>query len=154
MRYLSTRLSSIVQTALAIAIAMFTLVGCNDEDDVEMIFAGKQWKITGATINGVSLNSEVKELYANPYYINFTQSTFSASLAEGSSMTGTWQAEGKNKTIRMNIASNNSTDNTVLSRNIYSIIKDARYYSGDANVAKIHKDANNFIILNANILKK
>ena len=36
-------------------------------------------------------------------------------------------------------------------RNIYTIIKSATHYSGDANVTKIHKDADNYIILNSSI---
>lgn len=151
MKYSSVLLFNILQNTFIVAFTMLSVIGCSEEDDVEMIFADKQWKITGATINGVSLNNEVKELYANPYYIKFTQSTFTAELAEGSHLSGTWHADGKHKTINLNIANNNLTDKTLLSRNIYTIIKSATHYSGDANVTKIHKDADNYIILNSSI---
>ena len=51
--------------------------------------------------------------------------------------------------MRFDIRQNEGEDD-VLSRKVYEIMKNIRNYSGDANVIKLYKDGNNFLILNAN----
>lgn len=135
---------------IMLAVAM-TWCSCEDEgDDVSEIFVDKKFKITGCVYNGVNVNGEeAKKFYSNPYYIDFKSGTFVAELANGRKLSGGWTADGDSRGMRFDIRQNEGEDD-VLSRKVYEIMKNIRTYSGDANVIKLYKDGNNFLILNAN----
>lgn len=138
--------------ALAIMLALaLTWCSCEDEgDDVSEIFVDKKFKITGCVYNGVNVNGEeTKKFYSNPYYIDFKSGAFVAELANGRKLSGGWTADGDSRGMRFDIRQNEGEDD-VLSRKVYEIMKNIRNYSGDANVIKLYKDGNNFLILNAN----
>ena len=44
-------------------LSLLTLFSCNKEDDIETIFVGRTWYMNGATINGLKLNSDIKNFY-------------------------------------------------------------------------------------------
>lgn len=135
---------------IMLAVAM-TWCSCEDEgDDVSEIFVDKKFKITGCVYNGVNVNGEeAKKFYSNPYYIDFRSGTFVAELANGRKLSGGWTADGDSRGMRFDIRQNEGEDD-VLSRKVYEIMKNIRNYSGDANVIKLYRDGNNFLILNAN----
>lgn len=138
--------------ALAMMFALaLTWCSCEDEgDDVSEIFVDKKFKITGCVYNGVNVNGEeTKKFYSNPYYIDFKSGAFVAELANGRKLSGGWTADGDSRGMRFDIRQNEGEDD-VLSRKVYEIMKNIRTYSGDANVIKLYKDGNNFLILNAN----
>lgn len=138
--------------ALAMMFALaLTWCSCEDEgDDVSEIFVDKKFKITGCVYNGVNVNGEeTKKFYSNPYYIDFKSGAFVAELANGRKLSGGWTADGDSREMRFDIRQNEGEDD-VLSRKVYEIMKNIRNYSGDANVIKLYKDGNNFLILNAN----
>lgn len=138
--------------ALVIMLAVaLTWCSCEDEgDDVSEIFVDKKFKITGCVYNGVNVNGEeAKKFYSNPYYIDFKNGTFVAELANGRKLSGGWTADGDSRGIRFDIRQSEGEDD-VLSRKVYEIMKNIRNYSGDANVIKLYRDGNNFLILNAN----
>lgn len=135
---------------IMLAVAM-TWCSCEDEgDDVSEIFVDKKFKITGCVYNGVNVNGEeTKKFYSNPYYIDFRSGTFVAELANGRKLSGGWTADGDSRGMRFDIRQSEGEDD-VLSRKVYEIMKNIRNYSGDANVIKLYRDGNNFLILNAN----
>lgn len=135
---------------IMLAVAM-TWCSCEDEgDDVSEIFVDKKFKITGCVYNGVNVNGEeAKKFYSNPYYIDFRSGTFVAELANGRKLSGGWTADGDSRGMRFDIRQSEGEDD-VLSRKVYEIMKNIRNYSGDANVIKLYRDGNNFLILNAN----
>lgn len=138
--------------ALVIMLAVaLTCCSCEDEgDDVSEIFVDKKFKITGCVYNGVNVNGEeAKKFYSNPYYIDFNSGTFVAELANGRKLSGGWTADGDSRGMRFDIRQSEGEDD-VLSRKVYEIMKNIRNYSGDANVIKLYRDGNNFLILNAN----
>lgn len=138
--------------ALVIMLAVaLTWCSCEDEgDDVSEIFVDKKFKITGCVYNGVNVNGEeAKKFYSNPYYIDFKSGTFVAELANGRKLSGGWTADGDSRGMRFDIRQSEGEDD-VLSRKVYEIMKNIRNYSGDANVIKLYRDGNNFLILNAN----
>lgn len=138
--------------ALVIMLAVaLTWCSCEDEgDDVSEIFVDKKFKITGCVYNGVNVNGEeAKKFYSNPYYIDFRSGTFVAELANGRKLSGGWTADGDSRGMRFDIRQSEGEDD-VLSRKVYEIMKNIRNYSGDANVIKLYRDGNNFLILNAN----
>lgn len=125
------------------------LASCNKEDDINSIFAGKTWYITGATINGSVINGELlKELYVSPssYFIQFSSdNTFNGVLVAGSSIAGTWNANGKKNTFSFHFSKSTDVNNSSLSNNIFNILKDASSYNGDENNVIIKEDNQNIV---------
>lgn len=125
------------------------LISCDKEDDINSIFVGKTWYITGATINGSVINGEVlKELYASPssYMIHFSSdNTFNGVLVAGSSIAGTWNANGKKNTFSFHFTKSNDVNNSSLSNNLFNILKNASLYNGDVNNVIIKEDNKNIV---------
>ena len=123
---------------------------CENSDDIEEIFIGKNWKIHGATFNGVAINGKVvNELYssADSYWINFSSTTFEGKLQSGNHIRGIWSADGKSKSIQINIKTNLDINSSTLGQQIYQVLDNATSYSGDSNVLTIYQDRNNFVRL-------
>ncbi len=138
--------------AIPVMLALVFQACSDDGDDVEMIFTGKDksWYVTGLMYNGVGLNGEeVKEFYSNPYYLKFDNNSVSGALATGSELVGYWSADGDSRRLTIKIQHYTAGKATPLSTKVFDIIKNATSYSGDSNVMKIKKDANNYIMLNA-----
>lgn len=122
---------------------------CSKEDDIEEIFLGKTFYISGATLGGKPLNEEVKELYANldSYYIAFNESTFAGRLAPEVPISGRWHAEGKHRTMTMSFDAQDFSTSTTLTRQLADVLARATSYSGDANILIIKADDQNFVRL-------
>jgi len=138
-----------------LALCLCTLLlftGCNLEDDLNELFVGKTWYMTGASINGKVMNSEVKKFYANgknAYYINFSSGNFTATLASGTSFSGTWVADGRKQTIKLFV--NNKPNNlTTFDLALYNIIENLSKYNGDINVMELKEDDSNLIRFSSN----
>jgi len=126
---------------------------CQNEDDIDAIFNGKTWFITGGCINGTNIKGDdLKSIYANAnsYFLTFSASTFGGVLVAGSNVSGTWKADGKDQSIFLNFQSESNVNLSPLSSNIYNILKNAKYYSGDVNVLRISQDDYNYIRLTSN----
>jgi hypothetical protein len=137
---------------LVILIPVLIVTSCENEDDIEAIFNGKTWKITGATIQGKTLNGEkLQQLYTSEdtYAITFNAGTFSAVFASGSSVQGTWKANGKKQTFVVDVTKQSGVNATELSSQLFTIFRTATKYSGDANVLKISSDSFNYLRLTA-----
>lgn len=121
---------------------------CENEDDISLIFEGKTWKITGGMINGNELNGEeLRSLYtaSNTFFLVFNTYGFSGVLAEGSEISGTWKANGKNRQLTINITEAKGAESTTLSYNIYKVLSQATSYSGDQNILCLRQDKYNYI---------
>ena len=69
------KIITFLSTLIIVFASSLFMTGCDNEDDIDELFIGKTWKITGATFNGVSINGDdIKELYAipNTYKISFS----------------------------------------------------------------------------------
>jgi len=137
---------------LLVLIPVLIITSCENEDDIEAIFYGKSWKITGATINGTVLNGEkLSQLYVSDdaYTIYFNDGTFSAAFAPGSNAKGTWKANGKKQTFSVNVTSQSGIEASELSAQIFTIFRSATQYKGDVNILRILSDQHNYIRLTA-----
>ena len=135
---------------MLILIPVLIITSCENEDDIEAIFNGKTWKITGAAIKGQTINGEeLKQLYTSEqaYTILFNAGTFVATFAPGSSVSGTWKANGKKQTFSVNVTESTGVNATELSESLYAIFRSAKKYSGDVNILKISSDNGNYIRL-------
>lgn len=129
-------------------LALLLLSSCAKEDDVQAIFEGKTWYVTGAVINGQSIDgAEITALFASQetYLLRFSSTTFTGILASGSSLAGTWSADGKHQTLSLKIQQADQVNATTLSRNLYNILNSATSYSGDTHILYIKADNKNYI---------
>lgn len=134
---------------LFLAIVVFTICSCTREDDIDEIFIGKTWYMTGATINGLKLNSEVKNFYTDGrdgYYIIFSSGTFQGVLSAGTSFAGTWSANGKKHSISLNVTQKPSVDKP-FDKQIYNIISSTTFYTSGADFLQLEQDGQNKVFL-------
>ena len=54
----------LLATATIISILAF-FTSCSNEDNIEEIFIGRTWYMNGATVNGLKLNSDIKNFYTS-----------------------------------------------------------------------------------------
>jgi hypothetical protein len=141
-------LKIILLTLLALSPVILS-TSCSKEDDLDEIFRGKTWYITGGCVGGKVLNTEVKELYthADSYYITFGETTFTGKLAADTFISGAWKANGKERTMSITVDEFSNPSGNELSAQLHSILRMAHGYSGDANILSIEADAQNFIRL-------
>lgn len=134
-------------SVLMIVAGLFS--SCNDEDDIDEIFVGKTWYMNGATVNGLRLNSEVKNFYteagAGAYFITFSNGTFNGMMSAGDPFSGTWEANGKKQTITLKIK-NSPNVSTTFDRQIFSIITKSSSYSSGADFIKLKQDKQNEVV--------
>ena len=127
---------------------MLSLVACSSDDDIDDIFIGKTWFMSGGKLNGTDFTKEqVSSLYANKdtYWIVFSKGTFSGKLSTNTSFNGTWEADGKHRTMKMNVTNSVNCEESVLDANMFRVIKNVSRYSGDANILEIFSDDNSYI---------
>ena len=108
--------------------------------------------MNGATVNGLKLNSDIKNFYTsagpNAYYISFAPSIFKGVMAEGKTFSGTWQADGKNQTITLKVTTPASLD-TPFDKQIYNIIVNTTRYTSGADFLQLKQDGGNIVIFGA-----
>lgn len=128
------------------------LAACSKEDDINEIFNGNRFKITGLTYNGQKTVKDVKEFYAvdDTYWIAFSQMTVTGVLQPGMTVEGTWKADGSNRQLTINLTSpKNANGATDICNKVFNILKNATSYSGDRNVLRIKRDSNTYIELSS-----
>ena len=54
-----------IKNIFYIYFSLLALTACSNEDDIEEIFIGRTWYMNGATINGMKLNSDIKNFYTD-----------------------------------------------------------------------------------------
>lgn len=125
-------------------------ISCAPVDDIDEIFVGKTWYMTGGRLNSQDLNKEVKTFYESgkeTYKIHFQENVFTGTLSTGKTFTGRWNADPKSRNLSMIITKDAETNST-FDRNIYTVLKGIRYYEGDSNYLIIYSDKDNYIRLN------
>ena len=122
------------------------LCNCNNEDDIDEIFVSGTWNV----VNYFGKANWEKQNGEPVYKLNVQEdeqalkviSTFSLTFSENGTFTGTmqnssfngkWQANGKDRTIRLSF---NGTPNTStkFNKEFIGYLKDAAFYQGDSNV--------------------
>ena len=141
---------SIIKKLSFLLVLLTSITACSNEDDIEDILVGRTWYMNGATINGMKLNSEIKNFYTdageNAYFISFSAGTFTGVLSEGVHFSGTWSANGKKQTISMTIKKQPATQST-FDKQIYKIISSVTSYNSGADFLRLQEDKQNFILL-------
>lgn len=121
------------------------LWSCNDEDNVDEIFVSGQWNLLN--FYGQADWNSNNDTSARPEYdpvtrpsdgpiletiqaftINFKVDGTFIATAQGSSFNGTWSADGKKRTVMINISGNPSGSS--LAGKYMNALKSARFYKG------------------------
>lgn len=141
---------NIIKKLSFLLVLLTSITACSNEDDIEDILVGRTWYMNGATINGMKLNSEIKNFYTdageNAYFISFSAGTFTGVLSEGVHFSGTWSANGKKQTISMTVKKQPATQST-FDKQIYKIISSVTSYNSGADFLRLQEDKQNFILL-------
>ena len=138
----------VMKTLLALTVMLLALTACNNEDDIDEIFVGKIWYMTGIVINGTTSSEETKNFYkdtdANCYYITFSSGTFQGKLSSGVAFSGTWQANGKNQTITFNLKEKPNPD-ALFDKQLINILSNVHSYSSGADFMHLSDNNQNTI---------
>ena len=138
-----------IKNIFYIFFCLLVLTACNNEDDIDEIFIGRTWYMNGATINGMKLNSDIKNFYTDAgkraYYISFSAGTFTGLLSEGVFFSGTWSADGKKQTILIDIKQKPNTQ-TIFDKQIFNIISSANSYNSGADFLHLKEDNQNLVL--------
>lgn len=129
--------------------ALTLLASCTREDDISEIFVGRTWYMNGATINGMKLNSEVRNFYTEAnekaYYISFSSGSFQGMLSPGVSFGGTWKADGKKQHITFTFIQKPSTE-LPFDKQIYNILSTVASYESGTDFLKLQEDKQNTVV--------
>lgn len=138
-----------IKNIFYIFFSLLVLTACSNEDDIDEIFIGRTWYMNGATINGMKLNSDIKNFYTDAgeraYYICFSAGTFTGVLSEGVFFSGTWSADGKKQTILIDIKQKPNTQ-TIFDKQIFNIISSANSYNSGADFLHLKEDNQNLVL--------
>lgn len=119
-----------LQLLLYMTAALLTLTACNNEDDLDEIFVGKTWYMTSATVDDIT--NFYTSAGSSAYYITFSSTTFQGVLSAGNNFSGTWEANGKNQTIRLNFTKKPSTA-LQFDKDVYDILSTITSYKSGAD---------------------
>ena len=122
------------------------LGGCNNEDDIDTIFASGTWYVVNYFTkadwdkkNGEPLyKSNTQEGYAaleiiSKFSLTFEEDgTFEGNM-QNETFEGTWSADGKKRSIQLNIKGNPNTTYR-FNKEFIESLKTAVHYQGDSNV--------------------
>ncbi|MBQ8336238.1 MAG: DUF4847 family protein [Bacteroidaceae bacterium] len=116
------------------------LTSCEREDDINAIFRGTTWYLT--YIKNGEKQSETKKRYS----INFVNDNFEAVMSGGARITGKWRADGASHSFGCsNIHVTGSVAGDSIAEKMYSILTNAKRYSGTTTWLQIIQDNNTFM---------
>ena len=123
-------------THIIIYILLTTILcsACSREDDVDEIFPGKTWYMSGIVVNGITSSQETAQFYQedNTYYISFSSGTFKGVLSSGVNISGTYTADGKHQSISFTLDAPSSSLSQ-FDLQIYNRLKGMTAYSSGAD---------------------
>lgn len=117
---------------LYIILTILIFTSCRREDDIDEIFYGKTWYMTGIVINGITSPQDTRNFYQtdNTYHITFSAGTFKGTLSSGVNISGTWTADGKHQTIHL--APDAQSNLSQFDLQLYHILEEVTSYSSGA----------------------
>ena len=135
---------NIAKTAKRIifALALVTIVACNNSDDINEIFIGHDWKLTYIEEGGIRRWSSQQKSYD----LKFTANTFNATTPNGGKISGRWYADGRTREFRCNnISTEGIGANDTIAKQMIQIFKEATSYDGDIHYIQIIKEDNHLM---------
>ena len=138
----------VIKTLFAFTVMLLAFSACSNEDDIDEIFVGRTWYMTGIAFNGSNNSEETRNFYmdtdASCYYISFSSGTFQGKLSSGVSFSGTWEANGKHQSIELHLKEKPNPD-ALFDKQLVNILSDAHSYSSGADFMNLSDTNQNTI---------
>ena len=138
-----------IKNLLSILMLLPFLWSCNDEDDINEIFVSGTWNVVNYftkadwdkrngeplyKLNTVEGQNALKNI--SQFTLTFSDDgTFKATM-NNSTFEGTWQADGKDRTVHFNIKGSPNTSSKH-NKEFVETLKEATFYQGDSQVLLI-----------------
>ena len=137
-----------IRLILYLTTALFALTACSNEDDIDEIFVGKTWYMTGIVINGTTSSEETRNFYkdadANCYFITFSSDNFQGKLSSDVNFSGTWEANGKHQTITLHLQQKPNPYH-LFDKQLLHILASVKSYKSGADFLHLNDDNQNTI---------
>ena len=124
--------------------ALLTVTACDTDDDINAIFREQTWFLTYVQDGNTQRTPE-----KNIYSIDFKNDNFTATMPNGATINGKWNANGDKShsfTCR-NITTTGTINGDIIAEKILNILTNAKRYSGDTNWLQIIHDKSNYMQL-------
>lgn len=126
--------------------------GCNNEDDIHDIFSSGTWYVVNyfTKANWDKRNGEPKykptdkegrnalEIIGK-FTLNFNNDGTFAGAIQNSNIEGTWEADGKSRTVRLVVKGTPNTS-SAYNREFIETLQSAAFYQGDSKYLMLGKD--------------
>ena len=128
---------------LPLLLLPLVLLSCDKGDDLREIFLSHSWSLAFIK-EGTQITSPTKN---SAYTLKFYDTTFTFTTKSGTTITGYWQADSKERTFRCSQVrvSSGSLAGDSIAIKAENIFKNARDYEGDSNALKIMIQKNSFM---------
>jgi hypothetical protein len=112
---------------------------CSTEDDVDTIFESGTWRMVNYFTKATWNQAKGQPLYAtndnnlkviNTFTVVFNKNGTLTGTVQNGTLSGTWTANGKDRTVHITVSSAPSTS---LNRSFVEALENAVYYRGDSN---------------------
>ncbi len=135
MKYL-TKFTTRVLLAVIMALS-FT--ACDNDDDLEEIFTGKNWNLTFIQ-NGTERLVPQQEGYT----LIFSNADFVFTTPNAITISGNWYADGESRSFGCNeIVTSGDIENDAVAKAALNILRNSAMYNGDANWIQIVEQPGN-----------
>ena len=131
---------------LLLVLPLLMLGSCNTEDDIDEIFISGTWNVVNyfGKANWEKRNGEpFYKMYEkegeqalkiiSTFSITFSKDGTFAGTMQNATFDGKWQANGKDRTIRLTLNGSPNTSSRY-NKQFIEYLKDAAFYQGDSNV--------------------
>ena len=114
------------------AMLIASIVSCSKEDDIDEIFVERDWKLSFVQEGSIRRNSDKN------YSILFGENTFEATLPNGTTIKGSWKANGDTREFRCaNVRASGSLKGDTIAEKMLNILTNAKMYEGDTHYLQI-----------------
>lgn len=122
------------------ASTILLIVASCAHDDIGEIFIDRDW-----TLSLVKEGSVIR--YSNKLYkVSFTEDAFNATTPSGSTISGKWNADNKNRSFHCwNIKTAGSLKGDTIAEKMLNIFTNATSYDGDTNWLQIKQQKNTYM---------
>lgn len=139
---------------------LFTLltVGCDRQDDVEIIFTGKEWHLAGFyqthdwdnSNAGTSINDYNSHSDISAYNVTFYADGMArVVLPQGCVLTGHWDADGKERTFCISewkVVEGDPKELTGYGKQMYDNMLKVAFYQGDSNYIRLFDETRRYFM--------
>jgi hypothetical protein len=128
---------------LTIVLTLASLTSCDSGDSLTDIFLSHPWKLSFFK-EGTMITSPSSKVV---YILKFYDTTFTFTTPGGATISGYWQADNKKRTFKctqVRVTDGSISGDTIATK-AQNILKNARYYEGDANWLQLQVQDNTYM---------